>query len=76
MPNSVVIRVRIDWSRSLVKSLVISVDLNMCRHHDEPWFDRPNMQVVDILHTGNGFDSGCDLRGADTGGSRFQKNFK
>ena len=58
------------------QGLVITVDLHMCRHHDEPWFDRPNVQVVDVLHAGNGFDSGCDLRGADTGWSRLQKNFK
>ena len=54
------------------KSLVISVHLNMCCHHDEAWLDRPNMQVVDILDTWNGFDGGRDLCGADTGGSGLQ----
>ncbi len=54
------------------QGLVISVDLHMRRHHDEAWFDRPNVQVVDILHAGNGFDGGRDLGGADARRSRFQ----
>lgn len=49
--------------------LVVSVDLHMCRHHDEARFDRPDVQVVDILHAGYGFDGGCDLRRTDPGWS-------
>lgn len=54
------------------ESLVIPVNLNVRRHHDEAWLDRPNVQVMDILHPWNGFDGGRDLRRADTGGSGFQ----
>ena len=52
--------------------LVVPVDLHMCRHHDEAWFDRPNVQIMDVLHAGNGLDGGRNLCGAHTGWSRFQ----
>ena len=54
------------------ESLVIPVNLNVRRHHDEAWLDRPNVQVVDILPPWNGFDGSRDLRGADTGGGGLQ----
>ena len=58
------------------EAVVIAVHLHMCRHHDEARFNGPDVQVMDILHAGNGFDGGRNQRGADTGGSGLQQNFK
>jgi hypothetical protein len=58
------------------EGLVVAVDLHMRGHHDEARFNRPNMQVMDILHAGNGFDGGGDLRGAEAGRGGLQEDLK
>ena len=37
---------------------IISVDEDMTGHHNQPRFDRPDMEVVDVFHAGDRFD-GC-----------------
>ena len=56
--------------------LVVSVHLHVCRHHNEAWLDRPDVQVMDIFYAWNGLDAGRHLRWADTGRSGFQKYLK
>ena len=58
------------------EGLVVAVDLDMRGHHDEAWFDRPNMKVMDILHAGDGFDGGCHLGRAQAGRGGLQENLK
>ena len=58
------------------EGFIVSVDLHMRGHHDEARLNRPDVQVMDILHTGNGFDGGGDLRGADAGRGGLQEDLK
>ncbi len=40
------------------EGLVAAIDLHVGRHHDEAWFHRPDVEVMDVLHAGDGLD-GC-----------------
>ena len=53
---------------------IISIDEYMTGHHNQARLHRPDMEVVDVLDTGNGFDRGCHVRGADTWRGRFQQD--
>ena len=35
--------------------IVVSINKHMAGQHDQPWFDSPNMEVMDILHSRNRF---------------------
>jgi len=35
---------------------IISLDEDMTGHHNQPRFDRPDMEVMDVLHAGDRFD--------------------
>ena len=58
------------------EGFIVSVDLHMRGHHDEARLDSPNVEVMDILHAGDGFDGGGDLRGADAGRGGLQEDLK
>lgn len=54
------------------EGLVAAIDLHVGRHHDEAWFHRPDVEVMDVLHAGDGFDGGGDQRGTHAGRGGFQ----
>ena len=58
------------------QGLIVPIDLYMRGHHDEARLDRPDVEVMHVLHAGNGFDGGGDLRGADAGRGGLQKDLK
>ena len=35
---------------------IVSIDEYMTGHHNQPRFDRPDMEVVDVFHTGDRLD--------------------
>ncbi len=35
------------------EGLVAAIDLHVGRHHDEAWFHRPDVEVMDVLHAGD-----------------------
>ena len=47
--------------------LIVPVDLYMGGHHDEARLNGPDVEVMHVLHAGDGFDGGGDLSGADAG---------
>ena len=40
---------------------IISIDEDMAGHHDQARFDRPNMEVVDVFHTGDCLNGRSDV---------------
>lgn len=47
-------------------------DHDVAGEHDQPRFDRPNVQVMHVLDAGNGFHRGCDIGRTDARRCRFQ----
>ena len=47
-------------------------DHDMTGQHDQPRFDRPNVKIMHVLDTWNGFHCGCDMRRTDARRRRFQ----
>lgn len=54
------------------EGLVAAIDLHVGRHHDEAWFHRPDMEVMDVLHAGDGLDGCRDKGRAHAGWSGLQ----
>lgn len=52
----------------------MGVDHDMAGEHDEARLDRPNMEVMDVLDTGDRLHGRRDVRGTDTWRSRFQQD--
>jgi len=36
-------------------------DHDVAGEHDQPGLDRPNVQIMDVPHAGDGFHRGCDM---------------
>lgn len=47
-------------------------DHDVAGEHNQPRFDRPNVQIMHVPHAGDGFHRGCDMRRADARRCRFQ----
>ena len=58
------------------EGLVAAVDLHVGGHHDKSRFDGPDVQVMDVLHAGDGFDGGRHERRADAGRGGLQEDLK
>ena len=51
---------------------IVSIDEDMTGHHNQAGFDRPDMEVVDVFHTGDRLDGRGHLGSADPRRRRFQ----
>ncbi len=55
---------------------ILLVDQHMTGQHHQPWFNGPHVQIVNVIHAGNRFNGGRNMRGADARRCRFKQNFQ